>query len=1142
MSHCFPFVHSFYSTKGGPHSPEEWCKQAAGLGYKTITITDRAPLASLPALIKAARESDISVLAGMEIDVQDDGCVPHTVALFPTGRKGLANLAAIASAAFKDWPAQEYPLSLQLLIEHSEEVAVVLLPTEESSPDFARALAPGFDGRAFLGLAHSGRDEDTLACEKAAAVAAEAGLPLLAMPRAHYLHPEHETAYRALQEARRQAGWAIPSGAVGGHLAPSEEAQALFTPWPGALENAEALAAMCRGLLTGITFEAIPGNSDLAALKARIDSAIAGIGEEQDLKTRFSEEWERIERTGSALLWKALAAISEKATSEGIPLGATLGEAEGSPLAVALSLADSHSSGFRGSAQSFAGVEVPGDRREEVLAALAPDLTFAHTAVVMEITPQAALQACERILYVESAVEPANSWAALKELSEGRGSSAEAGQLALLLKGSPLRVKSDPSETVIFGRNSSLPTILTRGSIPWLAWSCAEACEMGLPVLSLPHSSALAVLNSALTLAHEHPEDGFDPSEVNLQQAPTLSESAQAMLKKGELSGVPYLSAKALKGWKGDFTLDNLAALVALSSYTKERPKAPEGVAAWTDHTDDAGGSLLYFDQFAAIAHDAAGVSPEDAIALRLAMLTPGTDPEGEHRASFMAGCLKLGLEADAAARLYSAMSSAAPGLLSRSLAYAHARLAMWTLRFKAGHPAAFIAAWLKQASQSGGAKAVSVVAEEARRLGVVLLPPDVARSKVNPTLERTEEGGSPAVRCGLAQLPGWTPEKAQGFVTARQSAGVESLAGVLNACKQAGLSVAQLSSLLASGACDSLARRESLLAALPMLVEWQSSEGQEFPQLPDAADPGPRTRYTMRAWEEDNLGTGFTGAAEMENLKRMLNAAGDLRSRLLTSAQVGPGLVGQSVCVVGLLCDIGLLDRPAESGRVGEENDKLAVGNIEDLDGSIELLAFPSNYKRYQELWVESNPVIVTARVAATNGTSGEAASIYLLCEQLAPFGGGEEEEIFTVKVRASRRADMVPLAAPEVSDSNGGSNKPSVPIPPAHSGKAETVEQADGSASTTTSTETPGYHLVITLPISDDDHADIDRMIALNRLLRSRPGPDTVTLRIPYSPESGAVTSAQLPRGVRYSPRLEDEVRELLGPDTLALIKLVG
>ena len=109
-----------------------------------------------------------------------------------------------------------------------------------------------------------------------------------------------------------------------------------------------------------------------------------------------------------------------------------------------------------------------------------------------------------------------------------------------------------------------------------------------------------------------------------------------------------------------------------------------------------------------------------------------------------------------------------------------------------------------------------------------------------------------------------------------------------------------------------------------------------------------------------------------------------------------------------------------------------------------------------------------------------------------------------------------------------------------PAQTGASQIAKP--GGAGVATSAEPPDYHLIITLSASHDDQEDIDRMINLDRLLKAHPGRDTVTLRIPYSPETGAVTSAQLPRGVRYNSRLEEGIRSLLGPDALALIKLIG
>jgi hypothetical protein len=241
-----------------------------------------------------------------------------------------------------------------------------------------------------------------------------------------------------------------------------------------------------------------------------------------------------------------------------------------------------------------------------------------------------------------------------------------------------------------------------------------------------------------------------------------------------------------------------------------------------------------------------------------------------------------------------------------------------------------------------------------------------------------------------------------------------------------------------------------------------------------------------------------------------------------------------QSICMVGLLHDVRLVSRPSGSNGHGQADEThLAVAWVEDLEGTIELVAFPPNYKRYKELWAENSLVIITARVRAHK----DGEEVYLLCEHLGQYQGQAEEEIMTVKVRAPKKSDTVTDPGAHASES-----KPVLPAVgrPAPDVQAASAEKA--KAATATTTEPPTYHLVITLPVSHDDHADIDRMLALDKLLKARPGPDTVTLRIPYSPETGAVTSAQLPRGVRYSPGLEADIRGLLGPDALALIKLLG
>src|SRR5207237_10619365 len=145
------------------------------------------------------------------------------------------------------------------------------------------------------------------------------------------------------------------------------------------------------------------------------------------------------------------------------------------------------------------------------------------------------------------------------------------------------------------------------------------------------------------------------------------------------------------------------------------------------------------------------------------------------------------------------------------------------------------------------------------------------------------------------------------------------------------------------------------------------------------------------RAGEEPNLGAGVTDAAEMEALRRAIGDSGGLRSRLITTRAIGPANVGQSLYLVGLLHGIRQVEDPNKGGQ------GMAVALVQDLEGEIELAAFPPNYRRHQELWTENNMVIVTARACSHPDGDG----IYLLCEHLAAYQAGEQEEELELDIK---------------------------------------------------------------------------------------------------------------------------------------------
>ncbi len=1208
-------AHTRFSQGGGPASAEDWCLRATALGYNALGVADRAPLASFPAMTQAAQRTGLSLVYGAELDIllpvtgaRKTTSLQQTVLLFARDHAGIRNLARIASVAFAGWPAAEKPVAWETIAKDAEGLLLILpggdeagalspfVTAKKSHAEWGSLTKATFAGAAFVGVPHSGLPGDNALAAEVITIAQDMGLPPVAMPTARYLHAADAPVYEALRVARKRAGWPREDSRSTStstatdrpgtlYLRTGEGAAELFKAWPEAIENTGLVASLCNNASLNIT---VGDNSALKELAIRRLLSILETGElSSEAAQRLAAELLVVEKLGTAGAWSALASIVGLTTADSsgtpIPLGATLGTADGALLAYALGLSTVNPLSYAMPSWLAGettpgklpppGVEVPATQRDNLLLSLASEYgseRIAHIACSTEITAMQALQAAGSVLGLSGEIiKPlvaeaiAKDWEALDEGEQEQTTLSSLVRIAQALRTAPLLFKRDPDSVLvapraIYGASTLAgwaPLLAHVGSgLPtWVPWTEESLASLAAPLLSLRPSAALSALDGACRLAARYPSLGFHTAKADLSYPPEIGDELAALFKQAEIAGVPYISHAALTGWKGDVTPDTIAALVARSAAAKagSTPTTPaQPVQIWSDQTAETGGMLLYKEQFAAIAETAAGIPPGDLTALRAALLNP--TKEKETRARFVAGCVAQnlsGIEADA---LWDALAAVMPGLISRATADAWGRIALWTAHFKVAHPAALLAAALQVAWHDSGRGQISSLAREAKRLGINILPPAVNHSEANPTLERADSGW--AILWGLSLLPGWSAETAARFIAARPREGFTGMRDLLLATARLGLSPRQLEMLARVGALDKLLgkgqTRDALAEALPAFKEWAQSTVEteasvqvdlfssslpgDKPQEPEwerllAGSPlTPRVLHGLRAWEEEKLGVSFTAATEIDALVRAIEKSGDLRERLLTSDRIGAEHVGQSVYLLGILCQIELFHAPDAQGE------PVAAAMIEDLNGTIELVAFPPNYKRHQELWVENKAVIVTGRVSLHN--DGE---LYLLCEHMAAYSGDDVEEAFTVTVTVAKpRADNPQAAPSEVAPEVVAAK--AAPLAPKAVGGAKMGSHSP--ASTPAPNTSPIYRLIITLPGSSDDHADIDRMIALNKVLAAHPGPDGVMLRIPYSPETGSITSAQLPRGVSYNTLLEGEIRDLLGPDALAIIKLIG
>jgi error-prone DNA polymerase len=222
----------------------------------------------------------------------------------------------------------------------------------------------------------------------------------------------------------------------------------------------------------------------------------------------------------------------------------------------------------------------------------------------------------------------------------------------------------------------------------------------------------------------------------------------------------------------------------------------------------DSEGILLFQEQILMIAHAFAGLSYAEADNFRRAMSHARSPREmAAMRERFLAGALALGESSADAERVFEAISHFVGYGFCKSHAAEFSRTIYQTAWLKAHYPAQYLAAFLS--SQPAGYFPPHVVLEEAKRLGIPVLPVDINASEDRFSVERvgSRDCSRWAIRIGLRQIQGVGEEPARAILFERQRP-FTSLQDLCARMRPRGLNWTAASALVWSGACDSLRPR----------------------------------------------------------------------------------------------------------------------------------------------------------------------------------------------------------------------------------------------------------------------------------------------------------------------------------------------
>jgi error-prone DNA polymerase len=284
-----------------------------------------------------------------------------------------------------------------------------------------------------------------------------------------------------------------------------------------------------------------------------------------------------------------------------------------------------------------------------------------------------------------------------------------------------------------------------------------------------------------------------------------------AIVRPGPIVGGmvhPYLKAR---------TRRDAQQPIAYERASNEDPAKPPRLQKALERTL---GIPIFQEQVMEISMIAASFTGTEADALRRAMAAWKRKGGIEKfQRKLVDGMLANGYSEEFAQRIFKQIEGFGEYGFPESHAYSFALLAYKSSWLKCHEPEAFLAAMLN--SQPMGFYAPSQLVQDARRHGVVVLPPDVSCSDWDSKLV-CDADARPPVRLGLRLVGGLSEQGARRIVAAREQAPFEN---VEDMARRSELDVKDLRLLAAADALQSLAghRRQQV---------WEASAQRRAPEL----------------------------------------------------------------------------------------------------------------------------------------------------------------------------------------------------------------------------------------------------------------------------------------------------------------------
>lgn len=884
-------------------------------------------------------------------------------------------------------------------------------------------------GNYYIEIQDHGLDEQRTVLPLLVRLSRETGIPLVATNDAHYLEKEDSRMQHILiciqTNKTVNDDDVLEFGTDEFYVKSTDEMYELFSAWPEACENTNRIAEMCsfdfEFGVTKLPYFVAPDGMDNKEYFVKLcrDGLLRRYGADvpEDIRVRLDYEISIIDRMGYINYYLIVFDFINYAKSQGIPVGPGRGSGAGSLAAYCVGITNIDPIKYNLLFERFLNperVSMPDfdidfcyERRQEVIdyvirkygadhvAQIVTFGTMAARAAIRDVgrvldMPYGTVDGIAKLVPMEPKMTLTKALSISRELKARYDADPQVKELidmSLKLEGMPRHASTHAAGVVITreAADEYVPLATNDGN-PVTQFTMTTIEELGLLKMDFLGLRTLTVIDDAEKMIRKR-EPGFSMDAV-----PYDDQRVYAMLNAGETEGVFQMESggmtQAVMGLQSK-SLEDIIAIISLY-----RPGPMESIPTYIANRHNPGnvkyktpqlehildvtnGCIVYQEQVMQICRELAGFSYGQADLVRRAMSKKKHDVMEKERQHFVhgntepghecAGCVANGISEAVANAIFDDMSSFASYAFNKAHAAAYAVVAYQTAYLKRHYPREFMAALLTSVLDNTG-KVIEYTAE-CQRMGIRVLPPDINASDAGFTVEGKD------IRFGLLALKNVGRNLIATVVRERSGRPYRSLYDFCKRLHGTEINRRAVESMIKSGAFDNLeAKRRSMMDGVEGILKSVESEarrnldgqidlfgaldgeqesGRNVYKLPDSGEEYP---YDILLQMEKEVSGLYLSGHPLDHYRPVIEKVSTCR----ISELVGENAHAYDEQNVTLVCTV--VRTKTINTKAGG---MMAFITVEDLSGSMEVLAFPKVLLAASEAVHDNAVVVIKGRVS---------------------------------------------------------------------------------------------------------------------------------------------------------------------------------